>query len=259
MNQKYLMGMAAEGGQSVVFEATAPNVAAFISQNRIAPELLICTLDYKMFLTARRGMVDACPDRKFLVQELLPVLVPMQTGQVQDIPLVIVPREGVQDEECPQPDWNYLRWAGYDNEKFEKIMDGSALINYEFLGETIPMELRIGQYVERGGLAIELVSWEEKEPEDWDTITVNLSVPCEKDHAFVDINNLGMPEICEWIEENGLGKATGRQQSSGFCTYPEYHFDAKRLKELDREGYEKYAAGLQHRGRAAKSNSRPVR
>ena len=32
MNQKYLMGMAAEGGQSVVFEATAPNVAAFISQ-----------------------------------------------------------------------------------------------------------------------------------------------------------------------------------------------------------------------------------
>ena len=56
-----------------------------------------------------------------------------------------------------------------------------------------------------------------------------------------------------------LGKATGRQQSSGFCTYPEYHFDAKRLKELDREGYERYAAGLQQRGRSAKSNSRAVR
>ena len=106
MNQKYLMGMAAEGGQAVVFEAKASNVAAFISQNRMAPELLICTLDYKMFLTARRGMIDMCPDRKFLVQELLPVLVPMQTGQVQDMPLVLVPRESVQDEECPQPDWN---------------------------------------------------------------------------------------------------------------------------------------------------------
>ena len=145
MNQKYLMGMAAEGGQAVVFEAKASNVAAFISQNRMAPELLICTLDYKMFLTARRGMIDMCPDRKFLVQELLPVLVPMQTGQVQDMPLVLVPRESVQDEECPQPDWNYLRWDGYDNEKFEKIMDGSVLLNYEFLGETIPMELRIGR------------------------------------------------------------------------------------------------------------------
>lgn len=106
MNQKYLMGIAAEGGQAVVFEAKASNVAAFISQNRMAPELLICTLDYKMFLTARRGMIDMCPDRKFLVQELLPVLVPMQTGQVQDMPLVLVPRESVQDEECPQPDWN---------------------------------------------------------------------------------------------------------------------------------------------------------
>ena len=57
MNQKYLMGMAAEGGQAVVFEAKASNVAAFICQNRAAPELLICTLDYKMFLTARTGCV----------------------------------------------------------------------------------------------------------------------------------------------------------------------------------------------------------
>ena len=88
---------------------------------------------------------------------------------------------------------------------------------------------------------------------------INLSVPCEKDHAFVDITNSGGQEICQWIEENGLGKATGRQQRSGFCIYPEYHFDARRLKELDREGYEKYVAGLQQRGRSAKSNSRPVR
>ena len=165
-----------------------------------------------MCLTARTGMVDVCPERKFLVQELLPALVLMQTGQVQDMPLAIVPRESVQDEECPQPDWKYLLWDGYDNEKFEKIMDGSVLLNYEFLSETIPMELRIGQYEDGSGLALELVSWEEKEPEDWDTITVNLSVPCEKDHAFVDINNSGGQEICQWIEENGLGKATGRQQ-----------------------------------------------
>jgi hypothetical protein len=80
-----------------------------------------------------------------------------------------------------------------------------------------------------------------------------------KDHAFVDINNSGMPKICEWIEKNGLGEATGRQQKSGFGVYPEYHFDARRLKELERGGCEGYAAGLQQRGRSAKSNSRPVR
>ena len=45
MNQKYLMGMAAGGRKTVVFEATAPNVAAFISQNKMAPELLICTFN----------------------------------------------------------------------------------------------------------------------------------------------------------------------------------------------------------------------
>ena len=81
MNQKYLMGMAAEGGQAVVFEAKASNVAAFICQNRAAPELLICTLDYKMFLTARTGMVDVCPERKFLVQELLPALIQIVTNE----------------------------------------------------------------------------------------------------------------------------------------------------------------------------------
>lgn len=56
-----------------------------------------------------------------------------------------------------------------------------------------------------------------------------------------------------------LGEATGRQQKSGFGVYPEYHFDARRLKELERGGCEGYAAGLQQRGRSAKSNSRPVR
>ena len=49
MNQKYLMGMAAEGGQTVVFEAKASNVAAFICRNRMAPELLVCTLTIRCF------------------------------------------------------------------------------------------------------------------------------------------------------------------------------------------------------------------
>lgn len=75
MNQKYLMGMASEGVQTIVFAAAAPNVAAFIQQNKAAPELTVCTLDYKMLLTARMDRIDACPDRAFSVNELLPVIV----------------------------------------------------------------------------------------------------------------------------------------------------------------------------------------
>lgn len=70
MNQKYLMGMASEGVQTIVFAAAAPNVAAFIQQNKAAPELTVCTLDYKMLLTARMDRIDACPDRAFSVNEL---------------------------------------------------------------------------------------------------------------------------------------------------------------------------------------------
>lgn len=252
MNQKYLIGMAAEGGQTVVFEATAPNVAAFIQQNRAAPELTVCTLDYKMLLTARMGRIDTCPDRAFLVKELLPVLVPIQTGLVKDTPVAVVPRDSVQREECPAPDWNYLHWAGYSNEKYQKIVDGSALLDYEIAGEKVPMELRISKYQEGGGLAIELVSWGKRIPEAWDMLTMNPCVQCGKDHAFVNINNPDGQDICQWIEKNGLGEATVRQQISGFCTYPEYHFNPKRLKELDREGYEKYLVSFQQWGRGSR-------
>ena len=256
MNQKYLMGMASEGVQTIVFAAAAPNVAAFIQQNKAAPELTVCTLDYKMLLTARMGRIDACPDRAFSVNELLPVIVPMQTGLVQDVPLAAVPRESVQNENCPAPDWNYLHWAGYSNEKYQKIMDGSALLEYDLGGENIPMKLRIGQYQEGGGLALELVSWAGREPEDWEALTTNLCVPCEREHAFVNINNPDGQVVCQWIEKNDLDKATGRQQRSGFCTYPEYHFNPQRLKKLDREGYEKYLTSLQQRGRKSKSEGR---
>ena len=63
MNQKYLMGMASEGVQTIVFAAAAPNVAAFIQQNKAAPELTVCTLDYKMRTAQPRiGIICIGPD-----------------------------------------------------------------------------------------------------------------------------------------------------------------------------------------------------
>ena len=51
----------------------------------------------------------------------------------------------------------------------------------------------------------------------------------DEDEAFVDTNN------CPWAEqfiiENRLGKPTGRKAGSGFCLYPSYKFDLKKLAE----------------------------
>ena len=76
-------------------------------------------------------------------------------------------------------------------------------------------------------------------------LTVNLVdddnnvIELEENHAFVDVNNLGM-EILKWIEDNGLGYQTFRSQQSGFveywevCFYDETIADAKMNRaELD--------------------------
>lgn len=57
--------------------------------------------------------------------------------------------------------------------------------------------------------------------------------------CFIDVNNLSN-DILSWIEKNGLGSPTGRNEQSGFVVYPEYRFHPERLKELDDKGYAEY-------------------
>lgn len=81
-------------------------------------------------------------------------------------------------------------------------------------------------------LAIELIS-ESEGPYAMLTVCLqdDLGLPyfLNEDEAFVDTNN------CPWapafIEKYGLGKPTGRTACSGFCEYPLYKFDLKKLKE----------------------------
>lgn len=42
------------------------------------------------------------------------------------------------------------------------------------------------------------------------------------------------------LVRHGLAVSTGRQGRSGYCTYPEYRFREKRLREIDADGYENY-------------------
>ena len=87
-----------------------------------------------------------------------------------------------------------------------------------FFGE-YNVELRVNKYRDNKNLAIDLF-----EPEEgpFARLTVNLGKKLPANQAYVDTNNCPWAE--EFIEENKLGKDTGRVGMSGFCIYPLYEF-----------------------------------
>ena len=101
------------------------------------------------------------------------------------------------------------------------------------------MELQVRSYYSGGNLALLLVDWSQGDPQPWGDLSVNLGKSIAKDCAFIDVNNLSN-DILSWIEKNGLGSPTGRNEQSGFVVYPEYRFHPERLKELDDKGYAEY-------------------
>lgn len=101
----------------------------------------------------------------------------------------------------------------------------------EALGETHKIQMEVSAYG-NGNLAVLM-----KEPYSgdgllWSKLTVNLSVICPSDCAFVDTNRNG-ESITDWIISNGIGEPTGRQVCSGHCMYPEFHFHANVLREQE--------------------------
>lgn len=90
-------------------------------------------------------------------------------------------------------------------------------------GSNHKITLHTNHYAENGNLYVGLVSWDEGFPEPWSDLTVNLSIPCKPNCAFVDTNNCPWAE--NFIEKYKLGMPTGDMEMSGFCIYPEYEFD----------------------------------
>ena len=64
------------------------------------------------------------------------------------------------------------------------------------------------------------------------TLTVCL---CDRslgeDEAYIDTNNC--PWAVDFIEQEGLGKRTGRTGKSGYCTYPVVKFDMEKVREKE--------------------------
>ena len=115
------------------------------------------------------------------------------------------------------------------------------MINLRKYGTNHPMTFELNNYCENNNLYVGLVTHEEGWPEPWSSLTVNLSVKCADDCAFIDTNNNG-EEIIDWLVENKLGKPTGRIKVSGWCVYPEFKFNVETLMEHvtndDRQCYE---------------------
>ena len=108
-------------------------------------------------------------------------------------------------------------------------------INLERYGKIHPMCFCKANYLENNNLAIGLVTYIEGYPEPWSNLTVNLSVRCAENCAYIDTNNNGN-DIIDWLVSNGLGKLTGTTRISGFCVYPEFEFNMEKLMEFCTDG-----------------------
>lgn len=91
-------------------------------------------------------------------------------------------------------------------------------------GKDRPITLELANYAENGNLYVGLISYDEGYPEPWQNLTINLSVKCKPNRAFIDTNNNGHG-IVDWLEQNKLGFATGNLMPSGWCVYPEFEFN----------------------------------
>ncbi|XOQ45090.1 MAG: DUF4332 domain-containing protein [Clostridium sp.] len=243
MNQKYLCGVAINGQKEetlAYFEATPENVAAFLCAYPSYRKIAVCTTDGKPFLTVDLGLRVTIPDQKYFYEKLMPILHPIQQGEAEAPKLKTVSKGIAEAEPCPKPDWNYLHWDGYSDEKYQSILNRTALLDLSWRGEKLSLEIQVRYYYTNGNLAVLFVNWSRDTPGMLESLTVNSRCHTKKDCSFINVGFWGK-EILPWIEKNSLGHPTGRIERYGFVTYPEYHFNMEKLRELDEQGYQMYA------------------
>lgn len=89
--------------------------------------------------------------------------------------------------------------------------------------------LQVGKYVADNSVAIQ--AWNQQDG-PIATITVCLCDDSLKEgEAYVDTNNC--PWAVDFIEQEELGKRTGRVGRSGYCVYPVVKFDMEKVKEKE--------------------------
>ena len=105
-------------------------------------------------------------------------------------------------------------------------------------GTTEHVTLSVSSYLDNKSLYVGMMAVDDGFPEPYGNVTVNLSGTVPAYCAYIDINN--MPEAEGFLVENGIAEFTGMTKGSGFCTYPLYCFDLKRMRELCPDGMLEY-------------------
>lgn len=105
-------------------------------------------------------------------------------------------------------------------------------------GTTENVTLTVNTYADSKSLYVGMTTAEDGFPEPYGDVTVNLLSSVPPYCAFVDTNN--MPELEDFLVENGIAEFTGIQQKSGYCTYPLYLFDAEKMRGLCPDGMVAY-------------------
>ena len=106
-------------------------------------------------------------------------------------------------------------------------MKERLLLYYD--GESYLVELVQSNYVDNNNLYLGLF-----DPQNgpFGDLTVNIK-DLPYNQAAVNVNN--GPWVEQFIKLHNLGEPTGLMLQSGFCTYPIYQFDMKRIEEFTKE------------------------
>ena len=95
-------------------------------------------------------------------------------------------------------------------------------------GKSHKISFHLANYADNGNLYIGMLIHDDKYPEPWGDLTVNLGFKLPSDRAYVDSNNNGR-EILNWLIDNELAIPTFATKRSGFCEYPEFIFNMPKL------------------------------
>lgn len=97
------------------------------------------------------------------------------------------------------------------------------------------ISFELSKYLENNNLYVGMICHDDGYPEPWSDLTVNLSVKCAENCAFIDTNNNG-DRILEWLITNKLATLTGNIRASGWCVYPEVRFNMPELLKYTDNG-----------------------
>lgn len=105
-------------------------------------------------------------------------------------------------------------------------------------GSIVQVSLTVSTYMNNNSLYVGMTTMEDGFREPYGNVTVNLPYPVPPYCAFVDTNN--MPELEEFLVQNGIAEFTGLERQSGFVSFPLYLFHTEKLRELCPDGITEY-------------------